>query len=200
LRPSSVSQPHSQTHGIQEAVERYGQPLELELDLSLDDRTWRYWRLASRKRCAEVVIVVQGDDGRVLLHTKTFYPPGVYRLLSGGVKPGESIIAAVEREACEETGLQVQIQRFLGIVRYRFHHHGETLPFTSYVFLVHATGQPQLQGGEESISDFCEVSPEELDEIARQLESLPSEWRDWGRFRAVAHRFVARILGNGKAS
>ena len=42
----------------------------------------------------EVVMVVPRPGGKVLLHTKSFYPPGTYRLPTGRLRLGESPEAA----------------------------------------------------------------------------------------------------------
>jgi len=52
------------------------------------------------RRCflREVCLVVCRPNGKLLTFTKTFYPPGVYRLLTGGVEPGESVLDVLRRE------------------------------------------------------------------------------------------------------
>src|SRR5689334_16086473 len=77
-----------------------------------------YWASETRTRLAEVCMVVRRPGGRLLVCTKTFYPPGVYRLLTGGIDPGESVLAALHREVAEETGLQVAIRRLLAVITY----------------------------------------------------------------------------------
>ncbi len=42
----------------------------------------------------------------------------------------------MRREAFEETSLQINVERFLATVRYRFAWQGQELPFTSYLLLV----------------------------------------------------------------
>jgi len=54
------------------------------------------------------------------------------------------------------------------------------------------------QDEEEEIAgwEWCPVA--RLEKIAEQLESIrgqDAEWADWGRFRALSHRFVMAQLG-----
>lgn len=173
------------------------------LDVAVDmtpDTFEEWWKAVVRKpnRRGEVVLAVQRPDRQVLLHTKAQYPVGTYRLLSGGVKPGEAVLDALTREAHEETGLGVTIARFAGVISYGFQHveDGRRMAFVSYVFVVHADDSPPVvQDPDEHITDFRYVAPAELPAIARELRALPPGWSDWGEFRAPAHELVAEVLG-----
>ena len=160
---------------------------------SFDD--WLGKMVTSPNRRGEVVLAIQRPDGRTLLHTKRFYPEGVYRLPSGGVHPDEPVLGGVLRETKEETGLDVIIDRFLGTVEYEFCHGDQRLFFVSYVFLVRADNdQPVVQDPDEQITGFRYVTWPEIRAAATQLRALPPEWADWGRFRALPHDLVADVL------
>jgi 8-oxo-dGTP diphosphatase len=177
---------------IEALVARYGPPERRHFALELGEEEFEYWQKKSTGRRGEVVLVIRRPNGRVLLHTKGFYPPGVYRLPSGGVRWGEEVLSAVHRETREETGLDVEVERFLGFIEYEFRHAGQVLPFVSYIFVIREIGgQLAPQDVDEEITAFREVPPEELEEVAWELEALGGEWRDWGRFRALAHRLVS---------
>lgn len=184
---------HPSVPGLDKAIARYGQPVERSFTLQVSERTLRDW--ATRRQQGEVVILLRRPNGRYLVHTKGFYPPGTYRLISGRLKPGEELLSALEREIREETGLAVRVERFLAIVRYRFQCHEQSLPFTSYLFAVaEIGGSLGLNDPSEPITGFREVTLPELGALADQLEALPGEWSDWGRFRAIAHRVVLEVL------
>jgi len=158
-----------------------------------------YWaEKVLRDRRGEVVLVVRRDSGEVLLHTKAFYPAGVYRLPSGGVSWGEAVSAALRREVYEETGYTAWEEQLLGLVTYDFWSHGRSLPFVSYVFLLAGVqGAPNVQDEGERISGFKWVPVLGLPAVAAALRSLPEDSpgrQDWGRFRALAHDFVAQRL------
>jgi 8-oxo-dGTP pyrophosphatase MutT (NUDIX family) len=190
-----VQETETEVRGVQAAKERYGEPLVWQRTLEVSAETVEYWRNLADRRVAEVVLLVRRPDGRLLLHTKAFYPPGAYRLMSGGIHPGEDVAEAALREAAEETGLQVRIERFVGILRQRFVHEGEEAAFTSCLFLLaEEGGKLGNHDADEEITDYREIAPEELPAVAEALEALPPDWADWGRFRAAAHRMAACAL------
>ena len=63
-------------------------------------------------------MVIRRPNGRILLSIKTFYPRGAYRLPTGGIHPGEGVHDALVREAHEETGLDLTVERFLARIAY----------------------------------------------------------------------------------
>lgn len=181
--------------GYQRAAARYGEPLVCELQYQVSKDTCDYWRRVRRKRRAEVVMVVRTLDGRFVIHTKSFYPSGIYRLMTGGIKLGEDLEAAARREALEEIGHDVTIERFLAVQHHTFVCGQECLSFTSYLFLMLAEDRPlQATDTTEDIADYRTVPLVGLIQVADQLERLPPDWIDWGRFRASAHRLAVETL------
>lgn len=167
------------------------------VDLTVGPESDAFWHpMRAKNRRGEVVLVLQPAPGQVLVHTKAFYPPGIYRLPTGGILPDEAVLDALRREAAEETGLSIEPERFLGLVEYRFHREAEEALFASWTFLLRPVGQgvPHSQDAREQIAEFRAVPVEDLPRIAAQLRTLPSPWTDWGRFRAVVHDLVAREL------
>jgi ADP-ribose pyrophosphatase YjhB (NUDIX family) len=182
---------------IEALARQYGPIERRSYSLEVGRRNFEDWRRELvEKRRGEVVFVVKGPVG-LILHTKDFYPPGTYRLPSGGVRWGESVLSALHREAQEEMGLKVEVERFLGLLEYEFRCQGETMPFVSYVFLVReAGGELAPQDKEERILSFCQVPVAELAAVADSLRAMEEDWRDWGEFRAIAHDFVVEMMGS----
>lgn len=92
---------------------KYGQPVEMSIDVPM--RAWefdllRFSKKDGRYRDATILIPY---EGKLVCIVKHAYPEGIARPPSGGVVPGEPLDAAAEREAFEETGLRVRIQRYL---------------------------------------------------------------------------------------
>lgn len=171
---------------------KYGTPELVQLRLD----QWPMPRAARGDRRGEVVFAIRNRRDKILLHTKSFYPKGVYRLPGGGVHWDEEVEDALFREVEEETGLPVTIERFVGLILYAVQRRPK--PFASYVFLLRTEKLlPRVQvPSNERISGFKEVSPSELRAVTQRLRELSDDWRLWGRFRALAHELVADALGH----
>ena len=172
---------------------KYGAPEHAELRLD----QWPMPRAARGDRRGEVVFAIRNRRNKVLLHTKSFYPKGVYRLPSGGIHWDEEVEDALFREVEEETGLPVSVDRFVGLILYDVRRRPKS--FASYVFLLSTEKlHPQVQDASERISGFKEVSATELRATTQRLRELSDDWRTWGKFRALAHDLVANALDHQK--
>ena len=76
---------------------------------------WRILWLLNPKFTVGVSGVLLDDAGRVLLLKHTFRRRYPWGLLSGWVKGNESLEAALRREAEEETGLSISIERLVAV-------------------------------------------------------------------------------------
>jgi ADP-ribose pyrophosphatase YjhB (NUDIX family) len=190
---------HDTQDELRQLARRYGQPLIETIDLT---STKRFDPLSKTDRYGEVCMVIRRPNGRLLTMTKTIYPANAYRLPTGGINHIESVIDALLRETLEETGLQVNVERFLVAVAYRIP--GQDHPsFYTFAFLLNEVGgMLETIDEDEQIEDFREVLPEDLLTIAENLERVTTNshtqsddtWKDWGRFRAIIHRLVWEAL------
>jgi len=183
---------------VEELARRYGEPRRVRS--SIDD----YFRDPIHKadRFAEVCMVIRRPNGNLLTSIKTFYPRGAYRLPTGGIHHGERILDALVREAHEETGLQLRVDRFLAHIAYPSPG-GATPLFHTFAFhLTEIGGTLGALDETEELEDWREVTTDELTAVADFLDDLKTEgtrsidgdWRAWGRFRAVVHRVVHETL------
>ncbi|HEX5503178.1 MAG TPA: NUDIX hydrolase [Thermomicrobiales bacterium] len=190
---------------LAELIAQYGAPLARAVAVGDD----AFWRRQADSRRAEVCMVVRRPGGTLLTCTKTFYPPGVYRLCTGGVEPGERVLDALSREVYEETGLDVRVRRLLAVVTYRpAGAAGADPAFTTFAFALDEVGGALgATDPAERLAGYREIRPADLPAIAARLEALADEhtahlgvtWRAWGRFRAVIHRAVWEALAAGAA-
>jgi 8-oxo-dGTP pyrophosphatase MutT (NUDIX family) len=174
-----------------------GEPHHVDLTFNTLGMLEMAAKVKQQQRRGEVVIVVPNKQGELWLHTKAFYPAGIYRLMTGGVEAGEKPHLALQREAREETGFKIKIDRCLAVITYTLRKSDEPLaiPFVSYVFLTKPEkGQPRPLDPKENIAGFKAVSVSALKQVPHQLRSLEGKLGDWGKFRAVAHEVVGQVL------
>jgi NAD+ diphosphatase len=182
---------------IDALAERYGAPVRELIHIPQVSRSLgpAGFPLSSR-RTAEVVLVIPRPDRKVLVHTKNFYPSGVWRLPTGGLHRGERIDDAIRREASEETGNDLAPARFLFHLRFRWE--GAAKQFDSYGFLTtEASMRIESCDPREQITAFRDVGRDEFSAITRSLDGMMGSWTSWGRFRAAPHRLLLQLWPAG---
>lgn len=182
-------------------AERYGQPLTRSVDLG---QTRQFDPINKNDRYGEVCMVVRRKNGRLLTMKKIFYPTGAYRLLTGGIEYGEKIFDALLRETHEETGLEVEVKRFLVAAAYITTETGDQPVFYTFAFLLDEVGGTLgVIDENEHVEAFVEIEPAELSQRAAFLEQIggaqfsqeiDGSWSDWGKFRAAIHHLVWEAL------
>ncbi|MEW6272150.1 MAG: NUDIX hydrolase [Thermodesulfobacteriota bacterium] len=129
-------------------------------------------------------MAIRRPNGLYLLQTKDRYPKHTFRLPTGGIMRGEAIEHALLRETEEETGLDVEVSRFVAVLTYRAPKARQA--FATYLFLLEEHGGIlQPRDPSEGISGWLEADAHGLDQAAARLRSCPGSWRGWGQFRAL---------------
>jgi len=152
----------------------------------------------SMDRRGEVVFAIEYPAGSVLLHTKGWYEPGVYRLPTGGVKWNESVSQTLHRELEEETGLVALEVHMLGVLDCSIRYNNESVSFSSFVFHIPRTAGNLTLSRHEDITALRSVPVEDLPAIADELRRVPAPRNGWGHWRALAHDFAHEMLTKGE--
>ena len=178
----------------------YGAPLVRAIDLGASTQ---FDPLNRTDRYGEVCMVIRRRNGRLITAIKTFYPKDAYRLLTGGINHGERVYDALLRETHEETGLKVNVSRFLAALAYSLNGDEKTPIFYTFAFLLdEVSGTLAVLDETERVEAFREVSVEDLPKMADMLRHIQHEpsreiggnWHDWGLFRAAVHDAVYTAL------
>ncbi len=107
------------------------------------------------------------DAGRILLHKRT--DNEYWSIPGGAMKPGESIAETVVREVQEETGIEAEVQKILGVYSNPRHvsvyDDGEVRQQFSICFLCRAAGGELRTSEESSEVRFVELAETEALEI-----------------------------------
>jgi ADP-ribose pyrophosphatase YjhB (NUDIX family) len=131
-------------------------------------------------RAHDITFFISKDDGYIFI-AKPFYPPGLFRAPSGGVHRGEDFEIGVKREAREETGVEIELEKYILRIDVSFQSPNDTLEWTSHIFKAH-----YLSGEIEPI-DRHEISAARLihlDEIPTFNEIMLATGRGGFAYRA----------------
>lgn len=112
--------------------QRFGEPAELGWDGEVSDSELAMIRYNPTRRHDVTLFVFNVD--RLALIRKPHFPEGVWRTPGGGVKPDEDFAAGVVREAREELGVGIEIERYLVRARAAFRYADESVPWQTHVF------------------------------------------------------------------
>jgi ADP-ribose pyrophosphatase YjhB (NUDIX family) len=117
---------------------RYGQPAELEWAGEISDREHAL-ATYNPQRVHDVTLFILDPAERIALIRKPQFAEGIWRPPGGGIKPGEDFAAGAEREALEETGLRVRLDRYLVATSATFHRGPDELRWRTHVFSARTT-------------------------------------------------------------
>ena len=117
---------------------RYGEPALLEWESEISEREHALATYDPKRMHDVTLFFLNGE--RLALIRKPHFEPGVWRPPGGGVKAGEDFEDGVRREALEETGLEIELQRYLVVAEARFLYEPHEVPWRTHVFLADTTG------------------------------------------------------------
>ncbi len=120
--------------------ERYGTPLLLRWRWPVTPEDVANVRASQKRgRAHDITMFIFREDRLALIH-KPFHEEGVYRAPSGGLEPGEALETGAAREAWEETGLEITLERYLLRIEAVFCAGSDEVAWTTHVFQARATG------------------------------------------------------------
>jgi 8-oxo-dGTP pyrophosphatase MutT (NUDIX family) len=154
---------------------RYGEPgvLRLEQTVSRAELDLVVASGRSGRRHDITFFVFNGE--RLALIRKPHFASGVWRPPSGGIKLGEPLETGVAREAQEEIGAAIALDRYVLRTEVRFHHGDDAIDWRTHVF--------------SATTDTDELVPEDTVEIAAAR---------WGTLAELAGPIRAAALETGR--
>ncbi len=170
---------------------RYGVPERATFLFPVKDDEFSFIRSTQKnERRHDVTLYIHKDDAIIVI-AKHHYPPGMYRAPSGGLHPGESFECGIAREVMEETGTQIELERFLLESHVTFTNSIGTIPWTSFVF------QARYVTGDFVFTDtreIREVRTAKLTEFAAYAQIMRSMEVGGLHYRAALHERVEPLL------
>jgi ADP-ribose pyrophosphatase YjhB (NUDIX family) len=173
--------------------EQFGDPVPLQWDGEISDAEWAL-ATYNPTRTHDVTLFILDATERIALIRKPHFADGVWRPPGGGIKPGEDVVAGAVREALEETGLHVELDRYLVATDAVFRNDGRELRWRTHV-LSARTGDEEL-----APSDPAEIAAARwgtLDELAGPLrDRLLGTGRAFWRYRVALHDAALAALSD----
>ncbi len=179
---------------IGQLIEQFGQPERAEFRMPVDLKEFERIKASQKDdRNHDVTLYIVKDD-KVVVIAKHNYPPGMYRAPSGGIAPGETFIDGARREAREETGCEIELEKFLLISKVAFElvpRDGRSIDWISYVF------RARYAGGDFDFTDTKEIKEvrlADLSEFAEFSRIMRDQPVGGLHYRAALHDTVKRYL------
>jgi len=173
--------------------ERFGTPLELPWEGEITDAEWAI-ATHNPARTHDVTLLILDPARRVALIRKPHFATDIWRPPGGGIKPGEDFVAGAVREALEETGLKVELRRYLVASHAIFSNAGRELEWRTHVVLAETEADELAPNDPEEIA---EARWGTLDELAGPLrERLLTTGRAFWRYRVALHDTALRALAS----
>jgi 8-oxo-dGTP pyrophosphatase MutT (NUDIX family) len=125
---------------IREVEQLFGSPKEIALAYEMTKSEFDMVRRSQKHGRAHdaTLFIIIGE--RIAVIKKPMYPAGAYRAPSGGIEPGEPFCDGAIREAYEETGLEIALEKYLLRARVKFTCAGDAIDWTSHVFSARQIG------------------------------------------------------------
>ena len=172
---------------------RLGMPTELHWVGEISEVEWSIATYNPARR-HDVTLFIVGPGGQLALIRKPHFAEDVWRPPGGGVRPGEDFLAGAAREALEETGLRVELRRYLVDAHALFTNAGRELPWRTHVLLA-ATEERAIAAADPE--EIAEARWGSLDELAGPLrERLLATGRAFWRYRVALHDAALAALGD----
>jgi ADP-ribose pyrophosphatase YjhB (NUDIX family) len=123
-------------------AKRYGVPRKVHFSIDMNPEEYELVARSVRHgRRHDVTVFIRHKGKFAVIQKHAYANSGVFRAPSGGALPGETLVDAATREAREETGLEVELERFVLEVHANLRSRGmPSVDWVSYVFLAHSIG------------------------------------------------------------
>jgi 8-oxo-dGTP pyrophosphatase MutT (NUDIX family) len=159
---------------LAQVQERYGTPVVIswEGEVTADELALATYNPSRRHDVT--VFVFNGE--RLALIRKPHFAPGIWRTPGGGIKEGEGFAAGVRREALEEIGARITLERYVVRAEAVFRYGGRSLDWTTHVVSATTTA--------------ADLEPVDTEEIAEAR---------WGTAAELGGPIRERLLGTGRA-
>lgn len=175
---------------ITEWEEKYGRPAHRTFDQTVTPEEYAIIAGSQKEGRSHDITLYIEHEGKIAVIAKPFYPPDLFRAPSGGLNPGESLEDGAQREAREETGLDISLTLYLLRTNIRFHEGDNTIDWQSHVFAAEAVSADLAPTDTKEIREARWATTDEFAGFC----ALKRESGNGGlNYRAILHEQVAKL-------
>lgn len=165
-------------------------------------------------RGTHALIVVRDEQGKFILGSKHIYPPGIYRLVGGGIENDEDVHVGAQRELEEELGITVPIEQLqeVAIITAHVTDADHDTVFTTHLFATNI-GDQEVHPSDD-LDDIVRFSRDQMQELITRYSTLqdtvitidrdytigkastassPFSWKDYGTFYGKVHEIALQL-------
>jgi len=175
-------------------IARFGAPAEWDASREVGERERDSIARSGRSQRQHDVTFAVEREGMLAVIRKPQFPAGAWRIPSGGIDRGETFDEGAQREALEETGLEIELTGYPLVARSVFTHRGERLPWVTHVVTARTTSGGELAPRDrEEIEDARWMGWDEL--TGPVAKTLRGSGGALFAYRAELHERLVQILG-----
>ncbi|KPL02082.1 MAG: hypothetical protein AMJ73_09295 [candidate division Zixibacteria bacterium SM1_73] len=170
-------------------------PGELSMSFSMSPSEFQSLKDSMRDGRNSDVTLFIFKDNKIIVIAKPWYPKGLYRAPSGGLRPDEDLELCAKREAYEETGAKIKLEKYVLRIHVTFISNKDKVDWTSHVF-----SAKYLSGDLKPVDtrEIREVNLLSLDELAALKEKLLESDSGGLHYRAALTEAAISELRLGK--
>jgi 8-oxo-dGTP pyrophosphatase MutT (NUDIX family) len=154
---------------LEDVEKRFGIPRELSMSFPMNFSEFQDLKDSMKDGRNSDVTLFIFKDNKIIVIAKPWYVKGLYRAPSGGLRPDEDLQLCAKREAYEETGAKIKLEKYILRIYVAFTSNKDNVNWTSHVFTA-----KYLSGDLKPVDtrEIREVSLLSLDELAALKEKL----------------------------
>jgi 8-oxo-dGTP pyrophosphatase MutT (NUDIX family) len=180
-------------NAFEDIEKRFGIPRQLSMSFSMSASEFLNLKESMKDGRNSDVTLFIFKDNKIIVIAKPWYPQGLYRAPSGGLKPDEDLELCALREAYEETGAKIKLEKYILRIYVTFTFNEDKVNWTSHVFTA-----KYVYGDFVPIDtkEIREVSLLSLDELAGLKGKLLESNSGGLHYRAALTEATIEIIKN----
>ncbi len=169
---------------------RYGKPVTWAHHQPVSGYDYDGIKSSQKNGRAHDITMYIENRGRLAVIAKPIYPRGLFRAPSGGLNPGEELEIGALREAHEETGLAITLDKYLLRAHVKFEDYGREIHWWTHVFTASTTDELIAPTDTHEIREARWALPEEFAQFNAMMVNAE---RGGLRYRAALHTQIAQL-------